>query len=225
MVNLLDTMLADEAQRQRLIGAYVRDQLQPELLADLEVRLMNDERLLADVEAEYALRATLRSLPEKAVLGNVPVIDSMARARRWSVAGGFAAGVAAALAGVWISGPLRTGQDALPSALVSFSDVRGVESNRPRPTRSVELDPALGYLVLDLPAPSVQGPYQVLLSRAEDGFIVVRSPDLAADANGRIAISVRSPLLAVGRYRVAATGAGAAAREGDTFTLEVRRRN
>lgn len=155
---LLVVQLADPAHRQRLISAYLRGQLAPPLRAEFEIRLIADAELLADVEAEEALRQHARE-------SLVPVPDPMPDApramggRRWpmaTAAASFVFGIAATLGAVTLVDRAAHAPMLTAAEIAVISDLRSGAA-----TASTPLALLAERVVVQIPAPNVPGPYRV----------------------------------------------------------------
>lgn len=171
--DLLQRKLADPGERQRLIAAYVRDTLPPDLVDAFESRLFDAPDLAADVEAEEYLRETCRTLSRDDVLVRPLAGLPPRRERRigFALAAGLAAGALLPSLMWWraeqrvmlaeVGVAPRAAGEAI--AVFALSGVRRLETKAP--VQDVAIPADASRLALQIPAPNESGPYRVRLVR------------------------------------------------------------
>ncbi|MDC8013575.1 hypothetical protein [Tahibacter soli] len=170
--DLLQRKLADPAERQRLIAAYVRETLPPDVVDAFETRLFDAPDLAADVAAEACLRDTYRSMSADEALIRPLVAQTPRRERRIGLA--LAAGLAAGAllpSLMWWRAEQRVSFAELGAAprpvaesvaVFALTGARRLETQAP--AQNVPL-PDASRLALQVPAPNEKGPYRVRLVR------------------------------------------------------------
>lgn len=186
---LLHTLLNQPAERQRLISLYLREQMDDELLAAFETRLLEDRQLLDDVETQDLLRQTLRELPQQEVVGARP---APLRAPRWAIPLALAAGgLVGAVCMQWLAPP-ATFAVAGNVAVLQLPVSRGDEIPR---ASEFTLASGSGPLVLRVPATNEAGPFRIRVLTAK-GVVLAEFSELAANDDGLL--DVLLPPQAVG---------------------------
>lgn len=188
-IPLLQALLAQPAQRQRLIARYLRGEMDAELLAAFEERLLEDLALLDEVETEQALRAGLREAGADQVLTpDTPV--AVRRAPRWPLPLTFAAGgLFGALLSLQLFAPPRGTPQAQSVAVAQLPVLRGSE---PPASGVLALNLAGGPLVLRIPVSNEAGPFRVRV-RDADAAALLELADLQPDADGLLDVLLALP--------------------------------
>lgn len=186
--DLLQRKLVDPAERQRLIAAYVRDTLPPDLVDAFETRLFDAPDLAADVAAEECLRDTYRSMSADEALIRPLIAQPPRRERRigFALAAGLAVGALLPSLMWWRAEQRASFADfgAAPRpvaesiAVFALSGARRLETQAP--TQNVPL-PDAQRLALQVPAPNENGPYRVRLVR--DGAMPPIAETIVANDN------------------------------------------
>lgn len=181
-IPLLAALLAQPAERQRLIARYLRGDMDAGMLAAFEERLLEDPSLLDDVEAEGALRIGLRESPQL-------LTATTAASPRWRLPLSFAAG---GLLGAVMGYALLSMPRAIPTAqritVAQLPATRGDEI-----PAETELAVAAGtrQLVLRVPATNETGPFRL---RVRDGGTLLGAfDDLQPDDGGQFDLIVTVP--------------------------------
>lgn len=181
-IPLLTALLAQPAERQRLIARYLRGDMDAGMLAAFEERLLEDASLLDEVEAEGALRIGLRESPQ--------LLTTPAPATpRWRLPLGVAAGglLGAVLVYAALSVP-RAVPGAQRIAVAQLPATRGDEI--PAET-TLAIAAGTRQLVLRVPATNEAGPFRL---RIRDGAALLGAfDDLTPDENGQFDVLVTLP--------------------------------
>ena len=230
--SLLDAALADPDRRRVLLLRYLRDQLDAALLESLEIRIMADPALLAEVESEELLLEGMKAWaagrlgsaaardPESAAAA-APGLAALpspsagpAPARPWLRARHDWRALAAALLlallpAAWWLGAQRSSPGFEAVDFHTLAAQRGT-GQEPPPSPVLELSPGAARIVLRLPAPNRPGVQALELWREGESHPRARL-QLQPDGDGWVAAAFERALLPGGRYELRWPDAGAEA--------------
>lgn len=201
--DLLSRQLADPAERSRLIGAYVRNTLPPDLVEAFEIRLFDVPELAAEVAAEESLRETWRTLSADDMQIRPLVAQLPPRRERrigFALAAGLAAGALLPSLMWWqaeqrisvaqVGALPRTGAETV--AVFALSGARRLEVEAP--VQDVPLPTDAQRLALQVPAPNEKGPYRVRLMQGSPERLLAQA-QFAGDADGYLGFAVETGVL------------------------------
>lgn len=187
--SLLDALLAKADERQRIVSSYVRGQLDDDIRAAFELRLLDDKRLMNEVEEEAALRDAMKSLPL-----DTSVSADARRTPGTRFSGRFAYGMAAGLAaGLGIGLTTMPGRHSTePTAVeqpvvVSFDTYRSAGESDP--TISISLNDQAQLVLLYMAAPNRPGPFRLVLAD-RNGAPTLTSERVQAQTDGSLFVLV-----------------------------------
>jgi len=238
--DLLDALLGQPEERQRLITLYLRDGMEDDLLAAFELRLMDDPALLDEVELEQAMVDSLRALPPETVpaVPAMPVatgIEPMpppSHGRRWrppplwAAAAGLMVGILSHALWVGVRGD-ALGGGAMPGiepADVFTLDTRRGAGSEPLRT-TLELSRGSRRVVLQIASSGDPGPYRVRVIDSGRKVEYLRSDDLQPDTFGLLQVAIRADALPEGTCVVVLESMdGSAWQERRADVLEFKRR-
>lgn len=192
---LLQTLLEQPGERQRLIALYLRREMDDELQEAFEIRLLDDRQLLSDVEVDDLLRKGLSELSPQELHGN-----SLAPARsRWAIPLALAAGgLIGAVCVQWLSTAVAPFGLVGKAAVLQLPVYRGEEI--PRDSRFA-LATGTNALVLRVPATNEPGPFRLRV-RADNGALLAEEADLAASEDGLLDIVLPAPAAAQATLKI-----------------------
>lgn len=189
-IPLLHALLAQPAERQRLITRYLRGEMEPSMLAAFEECLLDNAALLDDVETEKSLSQGLREAGAAAVLGNAaPAPPPRRRLPLTFAAGGL---FGALLGATLLAPPAAQAPRAQTVAVAQLPVARG--GSHPPPA-TLQLAAGGGPLVLRVPATNEPGPFRLRVRDAE-GALLIELTDLTPDENGLLDLLLTLPAAA-----------------------------
>lgn len=179
-ISLLAALLAQPAERQRLIARYLRGDMDAGMLAAFEEQLLDDPTLLDDVEAEKVLRQGLRESPQ---------VVATPAPQRWRLPLSIAAG---GLVGALLVYTLQSTPRGMPGAQrVTVAQLPATRGDEIPAESELALAAGTRQLVLRIPATNEPGPFRL---RIRDGATQLAAFDyLRPDDSGQFDVLVNLP--------------------------------
>ncbi|HSX62697.1 MAG TPA: hypothetical protein VLF18_21150 [Tahibacter sp.] len=185
-IPLLAALLAQPAERQRLIARYLRGDMDAGMLAAFEERLLDDAGLLDEVETEKVLRQGLRESPQALAATTT---------HRWQLPLSIAA---SGLFGALLTYALMSAPPAAPGAQrIAVAQLPATRGDAIPADAEITLDASARQIVLRVPATNEAGPFRL---RIRDGATLLGSfDDLKPDDSGQFDVLVALPTPATTR--------------------------
>lgn len=192
---LLQALLDQPGERQRLIALYLRREMDDELQEAFEIRLLDDRQLLNDVEVDDLLRKGLGELS----LQEVKAQPAAPLRLRWAVPLTLVAGgLIGALCMHWLSAAVAPFGLVGKAAVLQLPVYRGEEI--PRDSRFA-LAAGTNALVLRVPATNEPGPFRLRVL-GDDGAVLAEEADLAVSEDGLLDIVLPAPAAAQATLKI-----------------------
>lgn len=186
---LLQALLDQPNERQRLIALYLRREMDDELQEAFEIRLLDDRQLLSEVEVDDLLRLGLSELSPQELHDSA----GSPRRSRWVIPLALAAGGLIGAVGMQALSPaLPQSGLAGKAAVLQLPVSRGEEI--PRDSRFA-LTAGTNALVLRVPATNEPGPFRLRIV-SDNGVLLTEAADLTASEDGLLDVALPAPAAA-----------------------------